>query len=202
VKPLTLHQRVDLFNTAFPELMPLCIGHLAGRPFAHGFWFTGGGNVSSFYGSYQTEYLRRVLAMFPDCMGKTEFVHLFSGSLLASENYVRVGNDFTGEYKSDYQIDAHELSSHLPFRPSLIMADPPYSEEDSEHYKCSMVNRPVIIDQCARVLRPGGWLVWQDQALPTFSNDRLRLVGGISYIRSTGNGFRLVSLFQKPANAC
>lgn len=201
MKPLTLHQRAALYNAAYPHLMPLVIGHLAGRPFMHGFWFTGGGNVSSFYGSYQTEYLERIMTMFDDCRGQTEMVHLFSGSLPASKDYVRVGKDGTGEYKSDYQIDAHELSSHLPFAPSFIMADPPYSAEDSEHYKCSMVNRPVIVDQCARVLRPGGWLAWQDQALPTFSNDRLRWVGGIAYIRSTGNRFRLVSFFQKPANA-
>lgn len=200
MKPYTLHQRAAFFNEAFPQLMPLVIGKMADRPFVHGLWFTGGGNVSSFYGSYQTAYLERILSMFPDCVGQTEMVHLFSGSLPPSKDYVRVGNDFTGAYQSDYKIDAHELSSHLPFAPSFIMADPPYSAEDSEHYQCSMVNRPAVVDQCARVLRPGGWLVWQDQALPTFSNDRLRWVGAISYIRSTGNRFRVVCLFQKPAN--
>lgn len=200
MKPYSLQQRCDLYTTAFPDVLPLYVGRHANRPFVTGFWFCGGGNVSTFYGSYQVEYLKRVSSMFPDCVGQREVLHLFSGSLPPSRDYVRVGKDFTGEYKADLEIDAHSLSSHLPFNPSLIYADPPYSEEDSEHYKCAMVNRAKILDECGKVLRPGGFVVWLDQALPIFSNDNLNMVGCISYIRSTANRFRCVVLFQKPAN--
>lgn len=197
MKPHSLQSRADFFNKAFPQLIPLYVSQREERPFILGFWFVGGGNVSSFYGSYQVAYLTQIETLFPDA---TSVVHLFSGSLPPSSKYTRVGIDPTGQYKSDIECDAHQLSSFLPFRPDLIYADPPYSVEDSEHYQNSMVNRTKILDECGTILQPGGFVVWMDQALPLFSNKLLRLVGGIAYIRSTGNRFRLVSLFQKPAN--
>jgi len=204
MRALTLQQRADLYNQAYAHLdspnTPLTCFQRNGRPFIHGFWFVGGGNVSEFYGAYQTEYLNRIGTLFPDCRGGTETCHLFSGSLPGSPDYSRVGQDPTGKYHSDFEFDAHGLSSFLPFRPVLIYADPPYSAEDSEHYENSMVNRPRIIEECALVLRPGGFIVWMDQALPVFSNKRLEFVGAIGYVRSTGNRFRMVSLFRKPAN--
>lgn len=206
MKPYTLAQRADSYNTAYSHLgppnTPFSLTQRGPKSFIFAFWFLGGstGNVSDFYGSYQTEYLNRIQTMFLDCEGKNECVHLFSGSLPPSPKYTRVGQDPTGQYKSDFECDAHKLSSFLPFKPSLIYADPPYSKEDSEHYQNSMVNRPRIVEECGLVLKPGGFLIWMDQALPVFSNNLLNFVGGIAYIRSTGNRFRLVSIFQKPAN--
>jgi hypothetical protein len=123
------------------------------------------------------------------------------GSLPPSPNYTRVGLP-QGEYKPDIECDAHHLSSKLPFKADVIYADPPYSIEDSEHYQNSMVNRERVVAECALCLEPGGFLVWLDQALPIFSNNDLQLVGFISYIRSTGNRFRVVSLFRKPIKPC
>ncbi len=194
MKPLTIHQRAQLYNTAYPHLTPLVVAN----GFLYGYWFCSGGNVSPFYGSYQVEYLNRVGTLFPDCFGARETVHLFSGSLPPSPDYTRVGQDPTGQYKSDVECDIHNLSSYLSFKPGLIYADPPYSQEDSVHYQNSMVDRAKIVSECAAVLRPGGWLVWMDQALPVFSNKEIRYVGCISYIRSTGNRFRCVVIFQKP----
>jgi hypothetical protein len=205
MSPYSLQQRAEYYNLAYGHLdspnTPLVVHQKKGRPFLHGFWFVGGGNVSNFYGSYQTEYLNRIGTLFPDCDGQQEVLHLFSGSLPPSPHYSRVGIDPTGQYKSDIELDAHQLSSFLPFKPWLIYADPPYSKEDSEHYQNSMVNRARVIEECNLVLRPGGYIAWMDQALPVFSNNSLQLVGGISYIRSTGNRFRLISLFRKVANA-
>lgn len=200
MRSLTLHQRAELFNQAFPHLLPLTVGKQAGQPFMYSFWFVGGGNISDFYGSYQVEYLRRMDAIFPDCKGKREFVHLFAGSIPPSADYTVVGLP-DGGYTPEFACDAHELSSRLPFNPSLIMADPPYSEAANGEYAICDINRQQVVAECGRVLRPGGFLVWQDQNLPVFSNNALRFVGLISYVRSTGNRFRGVSIFQKPANA-
>ena len=195
---LSLYDRAELYNAAYPHLLPCHVDtEEGGTDFLQGFWFVGGGNVSDFYGSYQIEYLKRIGTMFPDITGKTEIVHLFSGSLPPSPSYTRVGMDPTGQYQSDLEVDAHELSSKLGFKPKLIYADPPYSAEDSEHYKNSMVNRSKIMEEVGRVLQPGGFCVWMDQALPIFSNEYLRFCGCISYIRSTGNRFRCVVIFQK-----
>ena len=194
MRPYTLHQRAQLFNLAFPHLPPLVVH----KGFLYGYFFTGGGNVSNFYGSYQIEYLNRISSLFPDIRGPRELVHLFSGSMPPSDDYSRVGQDPTGQYIADIECDAHKLSTYLPFNPSLIMADPPYSVEDSEHYKNSMVNRERVIQECALVLKPGGWIIWLDQAIPVFSNNSLRYRGCISYVRSTGNRFRCIVIFQKP----
>jgi 16S rRNA G966 N2-methylase RsmD len=84
------------------------------------------------------------------------------------------------------------------YAPDIIFADPPYSEEDMQHYKNEhLVNRPKVVSECAQVLQPGGFLIWLDQVLPVFANAEIRLVGLISYIRSTGNRFRCVCIFQK-----
>lgn len=199
MKPLTLTQRAELFNTAHPELCPLVVSHQAGKPFLFGHWFVGGGNISTFYGSYQVEYLKRMDVIFADCKGKREFVHLFAGSIPMSPDYTVVGLP-DGDYKPEFSCDAHELSSRLPFRPALIMADPPYEEAAAGRYAICNINRPQVVAECARILRPGGYLVWLDQALPVFENSKLRWVGLISYIRSTGNRYRAVAIFHKPAN--
>jgi ParB-like nuclease domain len=195
---VTLRQRAELYNQAHKHLGPpntdLYYSNKNSREFIIGGWFVGGGNISDLYGSYQIEYLKRIETLFPDAV-KT--VHLFVGSLPPSPKYVRVGLP-QGDYKPDIECDAHNLSSKLPFKADLIYADPPYSVEDSEHYQNSMVNRERVVQECALVLEPGGFLVWLDQALPIFSNNDLQLVGFISYIRSTGNRFRVVSLFRKP----
>jgi len=193
---LTLEDRVRRFNTEFPNILPLVIGQRDEGSFVHGFWFVGGGNISSFYGSYQIEYLKRVNALFFDIKGKTEVVHLFSGSISPSPDYSVIGLPDAG-CQPDLVINAEQLSSYLPFKPRLIYADPPYSQEDSEHYANAMVNRAKVIEECALVLRPGGYIVWLDQALPVFSNNLIKLVGAIAYIRSTGNRFRVISIFQR-----
>lgn len=196
---VSLRDRAQFYNTAYAHLWKqklnfACNPKETTEQFIEGFWFVGGGNISALYGSYQTEYLERIKTLFPDAV---RVVHLFVGSLPPSPDYVRVGLP-QGETKPDIECDAHQLSSYLPFKADLIYADPPYSVEDSEHYQNSMVNRERVVQECALVLEPGGFLVWMDQSLPVFSNNDLRLVGAISYIRSTGNRFRVVSIFQKP----
>ncbi len=199
MKPHTLQQRAGFFKAAFPQLIPLAVAQREKRPFIHGFWFVGGGNISDFYGSYQIAYLRQIESLFPDCKGKTECVHLFSGSIPISPDYTVVGLP-DGGYKPEFECNAESLSSFLPFKPSLIYADPPYEEAANGEYAICQINRARVLEECALVLKPGGFIVWMDQGLPVFSNKLLRLVGAIGYIRSTGNRFRMVSIFQRPAN--
>ena len=196
---VALRDRVMFYNQAYAHLWKQQLTFRVNpkdptEQFIEGWWFVGGGNISPLYGSYQVEYLERIKTLFPDAV---KVVHLFVGSLPPSPEYVRVGLP-QGETKPDIECDAHQLSSYLPFKADLIYADPPYSIEDSEHYANSMVNRERVIQECALVLEPGGFLVWMDQALPLFNNNDLRMVGGIAYIRSTGNRFRVVTIFQKP----
>jgi len=201
-KHLSLRERSMAYTQAFnhlgPPNTPLFYINKDGREFIHGFWFVGGGNISSFYGSYQIEYLKRINSLFPDVKGKQEIVHLFSGSIPLCDDYTVVGLPDNDGHQPDIICNAEQLSSGLPFQPFLIFADPPYSIEDSEHYANAMVDRKKVLSECAIVLKPGGYVVWIDQALPVFANEELNLVGAIAYIRSTGNRFRVVSIFRKP----
>jgi hypothetical protein len=199
--PLTLAQRAYKYNLSYEHLWNQqinisCDPDDPTRVFLSGYWFLGGGNISDFYGAYQVEYLKRIETMFGDVKGKQEFVHLFSGSIPPSPDYSVVGLPDANS-KPDIECNAEQLSSYLGFNPTLIMADPPYSKQDSENYAHCMVNRAKVVEECAIVLKPGGYLIWLDQALPVFSNETLRLVGVISYIRSTANRFRCVVIFQK-----
>lgn len=194
---LTLRERAMRYNQQFSHLGPpnteLYYSNKNNREFLTGFWFVGGGNISDLYGSYQQEYLKRVETLFQDAV---KVVHLFVGSLPPSEKYIRVGLP-QGENRPDIECDAHYLSSKLPFKCDLIYADPPYSIEDSEHYDNSMVNRERVLEEAALVLNDNGYIVWLDQALPIFKNELLEFVGAIGYVRSTGNRFRIISLFRK-----
>jgi hypothetical protein len=189
MRNLSLYERANLFNQAFPQLCPLSYHDGV----IQGIWWLGGARHSDFYGSYHKNYLDRIQSMFSDA---TKVVHLFSGSLPYSPTYTRIGMG-EGE-KPDIIGNAENLASFLPFKPDLIYADPPYSVEDSEHYKTGLINRNRVIKECTSVLQRGGFIVWLDQALPTFSNDEIKLVGLIGYIRSTANRFRVVSIFRKP----
>lgn len=204
ISTLTLFQRADLYNRKYPNTPPLKVCNWdrggANLPFIYGFWFTGGQRHSEFYGSYHIEYLERIYTMFPEIKGAKNVVHLFSGSLPASPDYTRVGIDPSGKgTTADIIGNAESLSSFLPFHPQIIYADPPYSvQEAKEEYKFeSLVNGSRVLDECGSVLQPGGYVVWLDQMLPVFSNKLLRLVGVISYVRSTGNRFRCICIFQK-----
>ena len=191
--PPTLALRAEFYNSTYPHLPPLTVHDDADGQFLYGFWFLGGGRHSDFYGAYHTEYLARAATLFPDLK---QVVHLFSGSLPPGP-YIRVGKD--PKYKPDIEGDAEQLSSFLSFHPDLIYADPPYTRQEAEdEYQISLVNGPKVVSECAKILKPGGFLVWLDQRLPVFSNDEIRWVGCISYVRSTGNRFRCVCLFQKP----
>ena len=194
---ISLQQRIELFNQAYPHLHPLhCDLNDNAKPMICGVWFLGGAKQAEFYGSYSIEYLRRCETLFQDA---TKVVHLFCGAMPAGP-YTRVGIDPSGKgTQPDIVGDAEKLSSFLPFKADLIYADPPYTETEAEEkYQISLCNGPKVLSECAQCLQPGGFVVWLDTRLPVFNNNELRWVGEIVYIRSTGNRIRGISIFQKP----
>lgn len=146
--------------------------------------------TSGYYGAYPHTYLERVMSMFPDAKS---ILHLFSGSMKPG-NYVRFDRNGNG----DIHGDAEKLSESFPEqRFDLILADPPYSVEDCEHYGCAMVNRNRVISECVKVMEPGGFIVWLDQVLPMFRKDQLEMCGVIGMVKSTNHRFRVVTMFRK-----
>jgi len=183
----TLKERQELYSNAFPKFPPL----RADERWIDGMWIMGNNyKTSGYYGAYPHTYLQRILSMFPDAKN---ILHLFGGSL-PKGNYTRF--DIIPEY-ADICGDAHKLSEYCDGQKfDLILADPPYSIEDCEHYGCCMVNRNKVLKECVKVLDENGFIVWLDQVLPMFRKNELNMCGVIGMVKSTNHRFRVVTIFK------
>lgn len=202
---LTLRDRAAFYAVAFPQ-WPSSVPRADDR-WLDAMWVLGNNyRGSGLYGAYPPNYLRRVMALFPDA---TEVLHLFAGSLERVESETVFHPPETTpmgtrhfSYFDREDGDAHELAVHYPAqRFDLILADPPYSAEDAEHYGTPMVNRNHVLAQCSLCLELGGFVVWLDQVLPMFRKSELHLCGLIGIVRSTNHRFRVASIFQKVGGA-
>lgn len=151
---------------------------------------------SEYYGGYPAGYLKRVKALFPE---KKKVLHLFSGKVDLS---VFPGDtvDINPALKPTYLDDAQRLD-HVPLEKyDLVLADPPYSVEDCEHYGTSMVKRNTVMRALQR-LPDGAHVVWLDQVLPMYRKDCFTLEATIGMWKSTNHRFRGVSIFRRANSA-
>jgi len=199
MKSRTLQHRADFYASSFPWPPPRTDAEetawLDGDRWLSGIWVLGNDyRGSGYYGAYPPNYLKRVMAMFPDAQ---RVLHLFSGSLPAGP-YTRFDSRPDG---ADVVGDAHNLSQHFkPGQFDLILADPPYTDEDAVRYGTPMIQRNKVLRECVTILEPGGFIVWLDQVLPMFRKDALYLCGAIGIVRSTNHRFRVAAFFRKLAN--
>ena len=85
------------------------------------------------------------------------------------------------ELRPTYVDDAQRLEAVPLEQYDLVLADPPYSVEDCEHYGTSMVKRNVVMRALHR-LPIGAHVVWLDQVLPVFRKDLFAIVGVIGMV--------------------
>lgn len=161
---------------------------------AIGMWILGNDYrvKSGYYGGYPATYLKRIKALFPD---KKKVLHLFSGKV---DLAVMPGDtvDISPHLGATYVDDAQTLT-HVPLSTyDLVMADPPYSVEDAEHYKASMIKRNSVMRALQRCKR-GTHIVWLDQVLPMWRKDCFDLEAIIGVVRSTNHRFRVISIFRR-----
>lgn len=93
--------------------------------------------------------------------------------------------------------DAQTLEKVPLERYDLVLADPPYSVEDAEHYQVTMVKRNKVMAALGSRLTPGTHVVWLDQVLPMYRKDRFALEAVIGMVKSTNHRFRVISIFKK-----
>ena len=122
---------------------------------------------SKYYGGYPAGYLKRVKALFPD---KTNVLHLFSGKV---DTEIMPGTtvDLDPNMNPDILDDAQSLENVPVKEFDLILADPPYSIEDSEHYSPTMVKRNKVMKALGKKAKGGTHVVWLDQVLPMYRKD-------------------------------
>jgi len=147
---------------------------------------------SGFYGGYPAGYLRRMRALFPE---KKRVLHLFSG-MVDTSAFPGDTVDINAELNPTYVDDAQTLEK-VPLEDyDLVLADPPYSVEDAEHYKTSMVKRNTVMRALSR-LPKGSHLVWLDQVLPMYRKDTWDLEAEIGMVKSTQHRFRVIVIWRR-----
>lgn len=190
-KKWTMIDRAKLYNQSFPNYPPLV---WSGR-WVYGIWIIGQNYKSKmkYYGEYPPTFLKRVMSMFPD-VEDNRILHLFSG--VVKERGIKF--DINPNLKPDVCGDAHHLSKYFDKDSfDLIIADPPYSEEDAMHYGTPMINRNKVLNECVKVLSDGGYICWLDQVLPMFKKEVLEMIATIGVVRSTNHRFRVLVIWRK-----
>jgi len=154
---------------------------------------------SAYYGGYPAGYLRRVRALFPD---KKRVLHLFSGQV-DLDAFPGHTVDINPALKPTYVDDAQTLLNIPLDTYDLVLADPPYSVEDADHYQTTMVKRNVVM-RALRRLPTGAHIVWLDQVLPMYRKDFFEQEATIGMWKSTNHRFRGITIFRRrdgPASA-
>lgn len=193
---LSLQDRVDHYTvqTKFPRSLFISEdGRIVGT------WIMGNDYrvKSEYYGGYPAGYLRRIKALFPD---KASVLHLFSGKVdLAAMPGKTV--DINADNAPDFVDDAQSLERVPLCEFDLVLADPPYSVEDCDHYQTTMVKRNKVTQALGRRLKGGAHVVWLDQVLPMYRKDQFKVVGVIGMVKSTNHRFRVVTILERLPHA-
>ena len=185
-------ERVDNYHkeTGFPESL-----FVGGDGRINGTWIMGNNYkvATTYYGGYPHGYLKRVSALFPD---RKNVLHLFSGKV---DTVTFPGDtvDCNAENNPTWVDDAQTMLNVPLENYDLVLADPPYSVEDCDHYQTSMVKRNVVMRNLGQRLQVGAKVVWLDQVLPMFRKDQFSIIGVIGMVKSTNHRFRVVTIFER-----
>ncbi len=189
---MTLQDRIDNYvkKTGYPRSLFISEdGRIVGT------WIMGQNYTvkTQFYGGYPHGYLKRIKALFPD---KTNTLHLFSGKV-DLDIFPGETVDLNIENNPTYVDDAQTLEKVPLEKYDLVLADPPYSVEDCEHYKTTMVKRNSVMRKLGERLSKGTFVVWLDQVFPMFKKTDFSIAGVIGIVKSTNHRFRVVTIFEK-----
>lgn len=161
-----------------------------------GTWIMGNNYVvkSSYYGGYPAGYLKRIRGLFPEAKAETT-LHLFSG-LVDSDFFPGDRVDINPETSPTYCDDAQSLDGVPLSKYYMVLADPPYSIEDAEHYATTMVKRNKVMKALER-LPAGAVVIWLDQVLPMYRKDHFTIIGCVGMLKSTNHRFRMITFFER-----
>lgn len=192
---MTPQDRIDFYVAATGYPRSLFVGD-DGR--IVGTWIMGNNYRvrTGYYGGYPHGYLKRVRSMFPE---KKRALHVFSGRVDQSA-WPGDTVDLNPDMQPTYLDDAQSLESVPLGDYDIILADPPYSVEDAEHYQPTMVKRNKVMKALAQC-HPGTHVVWLDQVLPMYRKDQWKIIGVIGMVKSTNHRFRVVTIFERQDSA-
>lgn len=149
---------------------------------------------SGYYGGYPHGYLKRIGALFPE---KRSVLHLFSGAVDVAD---MPGDtlDVNPACQPTFLGRAEDVGTLCDLsKYDLVLADPPYSQEDAVHYGTTMVNRTSVVRALASGMRPAAHLVWLDQVLPMYRKTDWAIEARIGMVKSTNHRFRVITIFRR-----
>jgi len=188
---MNIEERIANYKEATGFPLSLYVGE-DGR--LSGVWVMGNNYrvKTGWYGGYPHGYLARVKALFPD---KANPLHLFSGKVDQSA-WAGHTVDLDPALEPTYLDDAQTLEN-VPLEDyDIVLADPPYSVEDCDHYEPTMVKRNKVLSALSR-LKKGSHVVWLDQVLPMYRKDMFKVIGYIGMVKSTNHRFRVITIFER-----
>jgi hypothetical protein len=94
-----------------------------------------------------------------------------------------------GSRKIDYCCDAETMLGVPQHLYDLVVADPPYSVGDAEHYGLPMISRNKAIRELGERLSASAFVVWLDQVYPMYAGIRLQPEA----VRVTSPGIQVLS---------
>ncbi|MGH7071275.1 MAG: hypothetical protein ACREFO_14855, partial [Acetobacteraceae bacterium] len=131
-------------------------------------------------------------ALFPE---KRRILHLFSGKVdldtLPGDTV-----DINPRMNPTFVDDAQTLRNVPLDDYDLILADPPYSVEDAERYRTTMIRRNVVMRALGQTT-PGAHIVWLDQVLPMYRKDVFAVEAVIGMVKSTNHRVRVITVFRR-----
>jgi len=77
--------------------------------------------------------------------------------------------DINADFHPTFVADAHTLEGVPVENYDLILADPPYSAEDADHYGTPLVNRNKVVETPSERMARGAHLAWLDQSQPMYA---------------------------------
>lgn len=160
----------------------------------YGVWVVGNDYRAKrgYYGEYPPSYLRRIRSLLS---GDHRILHLFAGSVEPLPGEVTF--DVNPSLGVGVVGDAAKLSMYFSEPFDLILADPPYSPKDAEKYGVKMVASATVTRECAKILTPGGLLVWLSTRKPMYKNDQWELAGLVLLDSGTNRLFRGVTFLRR-----
>lgn len=178
--------RVAKVNQAFPKYPAT----MYDKGWVYGVWYCGTAFTRSrLYGEYPPTFLKRALALFPDCQS---VLHCPSGL---------VQHGITVDLCPDRKPRIVARADALPFKDEtfdLVLSDPPYSAEDAKQYGTGPYPLMKAMEEARRVLRVGGYFGMLHTMYPSYQRKKgWELQALIAVVTGFCKRTRLFSVFQK-----
>lgn len=174
------------------EAMPHVPMTVEDKGWVYGVWYCGTSwDRVRLHGQYPPTFLKRARALFPQA---ERVLHAPSGTV--SEGGITVDRVVDDVRRPMVQADC----SALPFKDGsfdLVLADPPYTAEDSEKYGCAKWPQQKAIAEFHRVLRPGGHLGYLHTHYPMYRRKDWSLKALIAVVTGFQRATRMFSVFER-----